>query len=509
MKIFALSFDLFKPDRRFALAMLLVILASRSLLAQNAGYWEGVERNLATTRFGNVAAIAAHNCYVDAKNSSFQNLKLTLDKIHAAQNLGADLIELDIKLDRGKILVAHDDDSNSNRAMLSDVLADEELKRGNQVLFIEIKEKTPTAEFALELLKIVDRAKVVRPGRPIVFRAFDDRRQNLLLIKSALTLDAVKHLSKYTRLHEFIRRDKQKSSSAFHEKIQRAKLSGFHGVEFRYDAADVFGGISYAKSLGLGVGLFTFPVKFGEVFVAGFREDVDALVVDYPVDKSRKVVEAKNGIFFLNSRNIKVDASVIDYSQGQKKNSQIQMNSASSPSVQRNGVGSAMFGASLGFSGKQFVTMQKAELAKEEGYFVTASVVFNQLKIGDGETQTILANSDTGGFALELHNPRGLAPTILRYGVFVGERYYYAAVPAKSLSEVSSHFIIGAYDGDGGVRLWIDGKDNAVRVANAVGGVGKVETPIVIGADPQGKIERRFFFNGEIQQVQVQSWREH
>ena len=38
---------------------------------------------------------------------------------------------------------------------------------------------------------------------------------------------------------------------------------GMHGVEFRYDDDNLLSKIAYARSLGLGVTLFTIPVRMG------------------------------------------------------------------------------------------------------------------------------------------------------------------------------------------------------------------------------------------------------
>jgi hypothetical protein len=71
------------------------------------------------------------------------------------------------------------------------------------------------------------------------------------------------------------------------------------------------------------------------------------------------------------------------------------------------------------------------------------------------------------------------------------------------LNETDAYQIIGAYDGDGGVRLWIDGKE--VGTAPFVsGGVTHNDSAIVVGADPQGNNDERYFFSGKIQQVNVQ-----
>ena len=67
---------------------------------------------------------------------------------------------------------------------------------------------------------------------------------------------------------------------------------------------------------------------------------------------------------------------------------------------------------------------------------------------------------------------------------------------------------MGAYNGDGAVRLWVNNIERTASTSIS-GGVGLDNSPVVIGADPQGATNRRFFFKGKIQQVIVQKWRNH
>ena len=71
------------------------------------------------------------------------------------------------------------------------------------------------------------------------------------------------------------------------------------------------------------------------------------------------------------------------------------------------------------------------------------------------------------------------------------------------------YFIIGAYDGNGSVRMWINNDDTGVTETAASGGVEVSNSPVVLGADPQGANARRYFFSGKIQQAQVQRWGAH
>ena len=130
---------------------------------------------------------------------------------------------------------------------------------------------------------------------------------------------------------------------------------------------------------------------------------------------------------------------------------------------------------------------------------VQASTRFSKIS-----TMALLNKSDAGGFALELHGEGG--GTVLRFGVRVGADYVYATLDAARLDPGVSYVVTGAYDGDGGVRMWLDNDDAGVAVETVAGGVVTNDTPVVLGADPQGPDERRFFFDGDVQHVQLLRW---
>jgi hypothetical protein len=134
-------------------------------------------------------------------------------------------------------------------------------------------------------------------------------------------------------------------------------------------------------------------------------------------------------------------------------------------------------------------------------------VDFDRLDLDEGETSSVLAKSDSGAFSFELYNPSGASPTVLRFGVRVGGSYIYGTYPAASIDSADSHFLIGAYDGDGGVRIWVDG--NQGTAGSASGGVTQNNVDVLLGADPQGPSGTRFFFQGKIQQALVQNWTAH
>ena len=99
---------------------------------------------------------------------------------------------------------------------------------------------------------------------------------------------------------------------------------------------------------------------------------------------------------------------------------------------------------------------------------------------------------------------------MLRFGVRVATGYEYATYPRSLLNGTDAYWITGAYDGDGAVRMWVNNSDNDVEASsNVSGGVIDNNSPIVIGADPQGAIDRRFYSSAKIQRLNVQSWGEH
>ena len=70
--------------------------------------------------------------------------------------------------------------------------------------------------------------------------------------------------------------------------------------------------------------------------------------------------------------------------------------------------------------------------------------------------------------------------------------------------------VMGSFDGNGRIRLWLDGTDSGVtESASITGGVDANDSPIRIGADPEGGTNSRFHFDGQIQLISVHRWRNH
>ncbi|MEO2164251.1 MAG: hypothetical protein ABGY29_17165 [bacterium] len=472
-------------------------------------YWDGVTRALAKSPLGNVAAISAHNCYSTSTNPP-ASLAATLKKIHAAMAAGADLIELDIKSEGGVVYVDHDDKGTTWGAHLEDVLADPILQAGDQILFIESKETQADPTYVFKVLTHLSDNGYGRLGRPVVIRSFNNIRQNLILTRAALRDPAFRTLRPWVKLNELFSKDQVASIATFQQMIAQSRQDGFQGVEFHYQDSNLFGKLAFARSLGLGINVWTIPVSMGEVFVAGLREEVDALTVDYPVDKARQVVEDKNLLVYLNAWPRDGSQNTVHWWDDTGMLREAPTGQLGTPDYRSWKVGHSLFAGVLDLdaSNKEIVTFYDADNLSWDGYLITAVVKFDDLALADGETSAILNKSDSGGFALELHNPIGSGDTVLRFGVYVGG-YLYGSVPASLLNTTDSFLLTGAYDGDGGVWLWVNHSSDNMTKDQAFGGVGWNNSPVLLGADPQGAGSPRFYFSGKVQQAQVQTWGSH
>jgi len=142
-----------------------------------------------------------------------------------------------------------------------------------------------------------------------------------------------------------------------------------------------------------------------------------------------------------------------------------------------------------------------------EGYFVVAVYKPDLLQGNGFDTQAIVSKADSGGFALEIDREPS---RVLRYGVRVGGGYEYATQSTSYQSSSQLHFVIGAFDGNGKVRLWLDGSDTGVTESAVLSnGVQQNDVPIRIGADPQGTTATRFYFDGAIQMISIHKWSNH
>lgn len=458
-------------------------------------YWSGVSR-VPSTPHGNRIAVSCHNCYGDTTAETNTEVAVAL-----ARNM--DLIELDLTLHaNGTVYVEHND-SELAHGTLAGALANASLQNSDRMLFLEVKETYSTAALSDTMMRSVLRqvrdGGYAAAGRPAFIRAFyDGRQQHLVRAKALLADSEFAGIRDHVRFHTLIQSD-------IRNNIRNTKNMGFHGVELEYRMANLYGALMQAKLLGLGVGVYTAPASMGELYISAMREDMDFITTDYDraatanASSARSLIQEATSLVYMNT------AQQTGYPVNYKRTNATDFTVASgsaTPAFELLGVASDedRVGGSLVFAGAQSVTTYDADNAAAGGFLVTAVVNFDDL--ASGATAAIVAKSDSGGFALEQ------AGTLLRFGVNVGGSYTYATAPLAGFDGTSSYFIVGAYDGNGAVRLWVNNVEKTASVSIS-GGVVTNNSPVVIGADPQGATDRRFFFKGKVQQVMVQKWRDH
>lgn len=458
-------------------------------------YWSGVTRALPTTPYGNEAAISCHNCYVTS-TSSAASLTGTLTTIHDAQSAGADLIELDLKAEGGVVYVDHNDAGTTTGAVFSSVVADNALKTGSQLLYIEFKETLEDESYVRSVLTSLKSNGYAKAGRPVMLRAFRAVSHNLIVARRLLATADFVAMRPYVRLQVLI--------NATAAAVDEAKAEGMHGVEFQYQSASLFGALDYAKSLDLGTNLWTIPTSMGEVFLASLRDEADALTTDYPLDRAKSVVIDKNGLLYFNAS--EQGASATSYYRTSSLAASTLTGNASTAVL---GAGSSLFGSTLVFSAAQsrYAGTYDAVTGATDGYLVSAVARFDQPIIASNTTSVLIGKAQTGGFSLELYNDG--TGTVLRFGVFVSGTYRYATYPASKLSTSQSYIVTGAYDGDGGVYIWVNNAlTDSTSGGSFTGGVTPSSVPVLLGADPE-TTGQRYYFSGSLRSALVQRWANH
>lgn len=488
------------PASRFMQSFLVRFAATAfglglALPALAGSYWNGVNRALPVTPHGNTVAVSCHNCYGTTNAATTTQVSMALSR-------DFDLIEFDLTLHAdGQVYVEHADSEDAHGTFEA-ALANTSLQQSDRMLFLEIKESYTTAAASdalmLAVLRSIRDHNYAGPGRPAFLRAFMNRSGHLIRAKNLLASTEFAGIRDHIRFHTLIQSDIRNG-------IRTTKDLGFDGVELEYRTASLFGPLMQAKLLGLGVGVYTTPASMGEVYLSAMREDVDFITTDYDrgataeASSARSLLQEATALVYMNTG--PQTAYPLTYKR---------TNTADYPVGQSNGTPALevlsvtsdedRVGGSMVFDGTQSLTTWDADNAGTGGFLVTAVVNFDDLT--SGATRSLLAKSDAGGFALEQ------AGTQLRFGVYVNGGYTYATAPLSAFNGTDSYFIVGAYDGAGAVRLWVN---NVERTASASisGGVGLNDSPVVIGADPQGATNRRYFFQGKVQQVMVQRWRNH
>lgn len=264
---------------------------SQPVKAPGAGYWASIVRPLPVTPRGHTVAVSCHNCY-QSLPATATNLPATLQKIASAQQAGADIIELDVKEDGGRWYVDHDDDGSRDGPLLDDVLADPDLRSGNQLLYVELKETRPTRRSVRALLDALTKLEYARPGRDLVLRSFHQRIQNLRIAKHWLTCARYATHAPHIRLQVLFQKREVKDLQAARALMREAHEAGLQGVEFQYQSARIEQLLHEAHEQGFGTNVWTFRRHGGTRQCARFRDAADSLTTDSPPGKCRSAVMA-------------------------------------------------------------------------------------------------------------------------------------------------------------------------------------------------------------------------
>jgi glycerophosphoryl diester phosphodiesterase len=254
---------------------------------------------VSTAPGGRRCVVNAHNAYVDAPDENAEgNLTATLALVHAAQQRGADAIELDVHVQGGTWYVAHDarPDLASHAAPLEGVLADPALRSGDQLLFIEIKTRRLEASHVAGLMDLLVRRGHARTGRPAVLRSFVDREghRRALAVREA----APREWRECFRIHALCAAHTAPDTASFRALVREVAGAGHDGIEFETATVwtpDVVDLAALARSLGLCAGQWTIQEaspRFGDgaIWAQCFRGHFDALTTDHDVAAVRAAV---------------------------------------------------------------------------------------------------------------------------------------------------------------------------------------------------------------------------
>lgn len=514
-----------------------------------AGPWDNVDKDVAATALGHKTAVSCHNCYNGPGNKIY-NIDQANEKVGRAVDRGADLIELDLS-DSGDdepICVTHKNikPCENKEPLLEQMLNYSTLKNSDAMLFLEIKspKSSDVHMFARKLFNLIlnqGNPVYAREGRPLFIRSFNARYLNDIR-------DELFDNDNYVELRNHVRFSVLFSEKKVNEEKEDVYWGGtgsikdlqnkirtevydrdFDMVELDYRMKDILGALKYAEHLGLATGIYTIPRDYGEVFIAAMREEVDQVTSEYRVNYARNVISAVNTLAYANIWCCHPHYAVYhyDYSGGsgtiwEPFFQEPTLNSHGTPGIFWDDRGQDRFGYSLDFRTNQGYISRSLSMGDRDndtpaGFLVTAYVNFDRLSNLPEGTMAILNKSESGGFALELHQSE--SRVYLRFGVHVNGRYRYHSYNVgdtnvceknDQLNGADGYFLIGAYDGNGGIYLWIDNRKHGFG-GSYYGGVTRNGASIMAGADPQpsAALKARYFFDGLIQQVSVQQWDDH
>lgn len=414
-------------------------------------------------------AISCHNCYA-GKNNLVLDEAHAVAKIEGAIQAGADVIEIDVAASAGVLVATHADvASRGMRPTLSGLLRAPAWSRSSALLMLEIKENAADPqEFADMVVSALEpQPELARPGRPVIIKAFAERLAYLRALRDAAEKN--KLLGPHLRFWVLYRgRDSvQELEAAIESEVSR---EGFDGVDLEYRARGLPALVDYAHALGLGVGAWTVPGSgLGDVSLAALGRRVDVITTDFDIAQARILAfEAEPW-------------------------------------------------ASQDERGRQTQTSSRGP-----GVLLTVDAQLGSLELKEGQTMPLVRTDDDRGVRLELHRDAGHG-TVLRFGVHVQDAFVWHEYPVAGAPDstetagdtgvytegIATDRILsltGAYDGGGGVYLFIDQRVAGSPRPSAQGPIQWSKAPIVTGASAR-LAEGEHALRGTLVRYAVSDWR--
>jgi hypothetical protein len=280
-------------------------------------------------------------------------------------------------------------------------------------------------------------------------------------------------------------------------------------VLFPLRTHSLLGVLTYARQLGLMVGVYPIPATDGAVVLGSLRNEVDLVSTDGTYADARASISGRTSLVYLNTASQTQTPDSVRVFGSSTTTVVRSLVAPIAPRLLVEGPGEDRVGGFLFFRAaqRQRLPLFDAEPRAGAGLIVTAAVNFDTLVLDRGERQTIVSKAEQGGFLLEAANPTG-ASSVLRFCVYVSGAYRCATSPMSKLNGSQLYVITGTHDAQTGrINLWVDFDDRETTSPPRVSGdMGANSAPITVGAEPQGA-DARYFWSGKLQHLAVQTMR--
>jgi len=464
------------------------------------GHWTGLRRDPHRSPLGHDVVVACQACYQIGLGSSIDNLHETLAKIHTAQDKGTDALELAVRVAQGTWYVAGPNDTATNGALLAEILADPALRDGDQVLVIDFAERLPQDADLRRLIDLLLDGGYAYNGRPLVLRGTEEVQASVEAARGAITPESRPFQYAYVRYHLQVAGGED--PLAMQTKLSQL-ANVWDAVELDQRMPNLFGALVFARLHGLGVGVTAVDTN---VSCTAFREQVDLILSSGDSSVCGQTLAAAPPIVFADVS--EQQGTEVHYLAGDVP-STVSLAGDARPSLHTDGSNPPedRYGGSLFFDDTDHLPFHDGDNRPDGGYLVAVVANFDTLQVAEGGTAALLSKAENSGFSLELfRDPGATTKTLLRFSVFVGGTYHYATYDATLLNGNDSYFVVGAYDGAGKVRLWVNGVEGTPS-ATLSGGVETNDLNIVVAANPAPNDTFGSYWGGLVQSVMVVDWK--